>query len=93
MSATKYFPVAKILVVDDMAYFKSQSLQSYFKVAFSHFINQSRFSLQTSILAGEHCLSRASSIVWKRAMSIRGTEIGSGLIMPAENEAFAIARE
>ncbi len=26
-------------------------------------------------------------------MSIRGTEVGSGLIMLAENEAFAMARE
>jgi hypothetical protein len=61
--------------------------------AFSLLITQSRFSLQTSMFAGEHFPRSASSAVWKRAMSIRGTEVGSGLIMLAENEAFAMARE
>lgn len=60
---------------------------------FSHRVNLSRRCLQTWTLAGVQLLTKPSRSAWKFATSARGTGLGSGLIMPTEKEAFAIARE
>ena len=60
---------------------------------FSHHVNPSRCCLQTWTLAGVHLLTRASRRAWKLATSARETGAGSGLIIAADKEAFAMARE
>ena len=41
---------------------------------------------------GEHCVNADPSRVCSCKISSRGTDVGSGLIKPADSEAFAMAR-
>lgn len=45
------------------------------------------------MFAEEHRFSTASRRVWKWAISGLDIDVGSGLIMPAANDALAIAKE
>jgi hypothetical protein len=67
-------------------------LHFYPQGLFSHRIDIAiRMYDQTWTFLGVHCMMAEFSRVWKRAISSRVSEVGSGLRRPAEKDAFAMA--
>ena len=92
VKAVKYFPSAVNLVVDWAMFSNSHCLHFYPQGPFSHRIDTTiRVYDQTWTFLGVHCKMAEFSRVWKRAISSRVNEVGSGLRRPAENDAFAMA--
>lgn len=92
VKAVKYFPSAVNLAVDGAMFSNIHRLQFYPRGPFSHRIDKAiRMYDQTWTFLGVHCMTAEFSREWKRAISSRVNEVGSGRSRPAENDAFAMA--
>lgn len=90
--AVKYFPRAVNLAVEWAMFSNIHCLHFYPQGPFSHRVDIAiRMYDQTWTFLGVHCMTAEFSREWKRAISSRVNEVGSGLRRPAEKEAFAMA--